>query len=219
MFVAKATSVLQSKLLGDKDQWISAAMTWRRLQRELERRRAAVSTPSTALGMTTKQEEGSRSEVEQRCNVESRRRSGGQSREDGSGGPRGGEQSQAQTLEKKRKRDDESEEERTVAAQDFSRGKNEEKEGTPEREMGTGLDMEVSSCGTNRVISGADMHEKEHITPGLARSVECNIRTMAGMAERDAARKMTDGNNSCSFYFNFKLNIFVFQCFRSSFFA
>lgn len=209
--------MLQSRLLGDKDQWISAAMTWRRLQRELERRRAAVSTPSTAPRMTTKQEEGSRSEVEQRCNVESGRRSGGQSRENGSGGPGGGGQSRARTLEKKRKRDDE--EEKTIAAQDFSSGKNEEKEGTPEREMGTGLDMEVSSCGTNRVISGADMHEKEHITPELAHSVECNIRTMAGMAERDAARKMTDSNNSCSFYFKFKLNILAFQCFRSSFCA
>lgn len=176
--------MLQSRLLGDKDQWISAAMTWRRLQRELERRRAAVST--------TKQEEGSRSKVEQRCNVESRRRSGGQSTGNGSGGLGGGEQSRAWTLEKKRKRDDENEEERTVAAQDCSSGKNEEKEGT-------GLDMEVSSCGTNRVISGADMHEKEHITPGLAHSVECDIRTTTGMAERDAARKTTDGNNSCSF--------------------
>lgn len=219
MFVAKATSVLQSRLMGDKDQWISAAMTWRRLQRELERRRAAVSTRSTALGMTTKQEEGSRSEVEQRCNVESRGRSGGQSTENGSGGWGGGEQSRAWTLEKKRKRDDENEEVRTVAAQDFSSGKNEEKEGAPEREMGTGLDMEVNSCGTNRVVSGTDMHEKEHITPGLAHSVECNISTTTGMAERGAARKMTDGNNSCSFYFNFKLNIFVFQCFGSSFFA
>lgn len=197
MFVAKAASVLQSRLLGDKDQWISAAMTCRRLQRELERRRAAVNTSSTALGMTTKQEEGSRSEVEERCNVESRRTAGGQSRENGSGGLGGGEQSRARTLEKKRKRD--GEEEKTIAAQDFSSGKNEEKEGTPEREMGTGLDMKVSSCGTNRVISGADMHEKEHITSGLAHSVECNIRTTAGMAERDAARKMTDGINSCSF--------------------
>lgn len=116
MFVAKAASVLQSRLLGDKDQWISAAMTWRRLQRELERRRAAVNTSSTALGMTTKQEEGSRSDVEERCNVESRR-SGGQSRENGSGGLGGGEQSRAWTLEKKRKRDDE--EEKTIAAQDF----------------------------------------------------------------------------------------------------
>lgn len=211
--------MLQSRLLGDKDEWISAAMTWRRLQRELERGRAAVSTPSTVLGTTTKQEEGSRSEVEQRCNVESRRRSGGQGTENGSGGPGGGEQSRARTLEKKRKRDDENEEERTVAAQDFSSGKNEEKEGTTEREMGTGLDMEVRSCGTNRVISGADMHEKEHITPGLAHSVECNIRTTAGMAGRDAARKMTDGNNSCSFDFNVKLNIFLFQCFRNSCFA
>lgn len=206
MFVAKAASVLQSRLLGDKDQWISAAMTWRRLQRELERRRAAVSTPSTALGMTTKQEEGSGIDVDERCNVESRRRSGGQSRENGSGGPGGGEQSRAWALEKKRKRDDE--EEKTIVAQDCSSGKNEEKEGTPEREMGTGLDMEVSSCGTNRVISGADVHAKEHIIPGLAHSVECNIRTMAGMAEGDAARKMTDGNNSCSFYKSFRVSVF-----------
>lgn len=35
MSTAKAASVLQSRLLGDIEQWTSAVMTWSRLQREM----------------------------------------------------------------------------------------------------------------------------------------------------------------------------------------
>lgn len=35
MFPAEAASLLQSRLLGNRDQWISAAVTWSCLQREL----------------------------------------------------------------------------------------------------------------------------------------------------------------------------------------
>lgn len=38
MSTAKAASALQSRLLGDKDQWTSTVMTWRYLQRELVHR-------------------------------------------------------------------------------------------------------------------------------------------------------------------------------------
>ncbi|KAK5882730.1 hypothetical protein CesoFtcFv8_021285 [Champsocephalus esox] len=52
---AKASSVLQSRVLGDKDQWSSAVMTWSRLQGELSsRRRTTVKSQSTALGVTRK---------------------------------------------------------------------------------------------------------------------------------------------------------------------
>ncbi|KAK5882728.1 hypothetical protein CesoFtcFv8_021285 [Champsocephalus esox] len=59
---AKASSVLQSRVLGDKDQWSSAVMTWSRLQGELSsRRRTTVKSQSTALGVTRKTgEEGRR---------------------------------------------------------------------------------------------------------------------------------------------------------------
>lgn len=38
MSIAKAASALQSRLLGDIDQWTSTVMTWSHLQRELETR-------------------------------------------------------------------------------------------------------------------------------------------------------------------------------------
>lgn len=42
MSTAKAASLLQSRLLGDIDQWTSTVMTWSRLQRELKHRSYAV---------------------------------------------------------------------------------------------------------------------------------------------------------------------------------
>ncbi|KAK5882729.1 hypothetical protein CesoFtcFv8_021285 [Champsocephalus esox] len=90
---AKASSVLQSRVLGDKDQWSSAVMTWSRLQGELSsRRRTTVKSQSTALGVTRKTgEEGRVSEELKREIVE-----------------RGGQTcgAEAQTPEKKRKRDE-----------------------------------------------------------------------------------------------------------------
>lgn len=108
IFIAKAASVLQSRLLGDRNQWTSAVMTWNRLQGELADRRTTVDTPSTALGVTRKREEGrggeERREEEERCSVESRE-STGEQREEENGNRRqaSGEQNGAQTLGKKRK--------------------------------------------------------------------------------------------------------------------
>lgn len=167
---AKAASVLQSRLLGEKDQWSGAVMTWRRLQRELERRKAA---------LTRQQEEDRWSEA-----VERREISGGQNESEVQ---RVVEPSRPRwTLNKKRKRDDEEEkEEMATAAQDYNSVENGEKKKTPEREIGTGLDLEVSSCGVNGGLSS----EEELITP--LHSVS-DIRTMDGMAEGDAERKATD---------------------------
>ncbi|XP_054456457.1 THUMP domain-containing protein 2 [Anoplopoma fimbria] len=71
---AKAASVLQSRVLGDIDQWTGAAMTWSRLQGELAGRRTAVKTSSTAPGVTQEREEGRQRETGQRgtCGVEAR---------------------------------------------------------------------------------------------------------------------------------------------------
>lgn len=194
MFIAKAASVLQSRLLGDRDQWTSAVMTWRRLQGELAQRRTTVNTPSTALGATTKREEGRRSEEEEKCSVESRKSTGGQIEESGNKRQRSGEQSGAQTLEKKRKRDDDEddEEERRAAAQDHSGEKNVEKERTSEREG-------LSSCRKNGVMSGADFHT----TPGLDHNVESGIRREDDTVKDAAVQSVKNGNNPFSFYFNF----------------
>lgn len=111
IFIAKAASVLQSRLLGDSNQWTSAVMTWGRLQRELADRRTTVNAPGTALGVTRKREEGRTSEEqrgEEKCNVESRKSTREQREEEeevesGNSRQRSGEQNGARTLEKKRK--------------------------------------------------------------------------------------------------------------------
>ncbi|KAM6997244.1 THUMP domain-containing protein 2 [Tautogolabrus adspersus] len=66
---AKAASLLQSRLLGDRNQWACALMTWSRLQGELTARGRAGNPPSPALGMTRKTETGKRNE-EQKQNEE-----------------------------------------------------------------------------------------------------------------------------------------------------
>lgn len=189
--------MLQSRLLGEKDQWSGAVMTWRRLQRELERRKAALSTRrrSGALGVTTRQQEEDRwSEAVERREIPGGQNESEVQRVDEPSRPRW-------TLKKKRKRDDEEEkEEMTTAAQGYNSVENGEKKKTPEREIGTGLDLEVSSCGVNGVIA----IEEELITP--LHSVS-DIRTMDGMAEGDAERKVTDGKNLSGFYFNSRLTL------------
>ncbi|XP_069568388.1 THUMP domain-containing protein 2 isoform X1 [Brachyistius frenatus] len=114
---AKAASELQTKLLGARDQWTSAVMTWSRLQEELKSSR----TPSTALALKMKREEGGRSEEQRRegekSPVESRKSTDEQREEEsGNGRPRSVKQNGTQTLEKKRKRDSEEEQEERKGA-------------------------------------------------------------------------------------------------------
>lgn len=80
MSTAKAASVLQSRLLGDIDQWTSTVMTWSHLQRELERS----SYPVNPL------------------------KDGEENVQSGNVLQRSDEQSAPDTTEKKRKRDDDS---------------------------------------------------------------------------------------------------------------
>ncbi|XP_034538400.1 THUMP domain-containing protein 2 [Notolabrus celidotus] len=79
---AKATSVLQSKLLGDKIQWTSALMTWSRLQGELTNKRRTVNATLSALGVSMKKEEErhskDRTQEEEKCNVKSTKSTGEQ---------------------------------------------------------------------------------------------------------------------------------------------
>ncbi|XP_038593885.1 THUMP domain-containing protein 2 [Micropterus salmoides] len=183
---AKAASVLQSRLLGDKNEWTSAVMTWSRLQGELADRRTTVNTPSTALGGRWKREEGRRSEQqgeeEEKCDVETRKSTEEQREEEsGNGRQRSGEQNGAPTPVKKRKRDDEEAEGREVAAFDSSSEINEEDEKTSERERRREGEeereavMEFSSCrkrGKHGAISGTDFSGGDHAATGQDHTVE-----------------------------------------------
>lgn len=75
--IAKASSLLQSRLLGDRNQWHSAVMTWSRLQGELAASRNADKTPRTALREKVKKEGIGREDQnkeEGKCILESRKR-------------------------------------------------------------------------------------------------------------------------------------------------
>lgn len=50
---AKAASILQSRLLGDIDQWTSAVLTWSRLQGALEHRLCSVNRLNGSTGEKT----------------------------------------------------------------------------------------------------------------------------------------------------------------------
>ncbi|XP_071336139.1 THUMP domain-containing protein 2 [Trachinotus anak] len=107
---AKAASVLQSRLLGDRNGWTNAVVTWSRLQGELACRRTTVKTSSAVQGVKRKKEEGRGSEEqreeEAKCNVEIGKSTAEQREEEsGTGGLRSGKENGDQTLEKKRKRE------------------------------------------------------------------------------------------------------------------
>lgn len=193
MSVAKAASVLQAKLLGDKDQWHSAVMTWRRLQRELAHKKTSANTPSHSLTVTTKGERHSRSEEGEKCNVESRK---------GPGGPTE-ERSGTWTPERKRKRNDEDddEEERKAAAQIHSDGENLEKERTSEKEKEKALVLESFSCRKNGVTSGADFDDGDHSIPGPDYHVESSTRKVDDMVEDSSVQSVESGNHFFPVFF------------------
>ncbi|XP_071389941.1 THUMP domain-containing protein 2 [Centroberyx affinis] len=98
---AKAASVLQSRLLGDRSEWTSAVMTWSRLQRELAGRRTTACTPSTALGPTRKRTNREEEEEERGIEREEEEESGNGRQQRSNG------QNETQTSEKKRKGEEE----------------------------------------------------------------------------------------------------------------
>lgn len=104
--------MLQSRLLGDRNEWNSAVMTWSHLQGELASRRTNDITPSTDLGGMRKGKEGRGSteqrEEEEKCHVQDRNRTGEQKDEESENRRlRSGEENGVQTQQKKRKRDNE----------------------------------------------------------------------------------------------------------------
>lgn len=199
-FIAKAISALQSRLLGDKNQWTSTVMTWSRLQRELAHKRTTVNTPTTAVGLTTDREEGRRSEEEEKCNVESRKSTGGQIEASGNGRQRSVAQNGAQTLEKKRKRDGEGDEEERRAAGQVEKERMSERERRREGEEERGMDLEFSSCRKNGVISGTDFSDRAHATPGLDHNVDSTMKRMDDAVKDAAVESVENGNLFFSFF-------------------
>ncbi|XP_041644908.1 THUMP domain-containing protein 2 isoform X2 [Cheilinus undulatus] len=105
---AKAASVLQSKLLGERNQWTGALMTWNRLQGELVDSRRTVKMASSALGVTKKRGERRSDEQkqEEKYHVELPK-STGEPRETENETLKSVEQNEGQTLEKWRRRENE----------------------------------------------------------------------------------------------------------------
>lgn len=111
-FTAKAASVLQSRLLGDRSEWMGAVMTWSHLRGELASRRTNDITLSTDLGGMRRGKEGrgsiERREEEEKCHVQDRNCTREQTDEESENRRLGsGEENRVQTLQKKRKRDSE----------------------------------------------------------------------------------------------------------------
>ncbi|KAF7655029.1 hypothetical protein LDENG_00061740 [Lucifuga dentata] len=114
---AKAASVLQSRVLGDRNQWINAVMTWSRLQRELAGT-SIHNIPRTDLGLTgnwSREQESGRQkqrEEEEKWNADPQKSTAQQKNEEsGADGQEEEEEEEerprengAETLEKKRKR-------------------------------------------------------------------------------------------------------------------
>ncbi|KAK1905339.1 THUMP domain containing protein 2 [Dissostichus eleginoides] len=153
---AKASSLLQSRVLGDKDQWSSAVMTWSRLQGELSgKRRTTVKSQSTALGVTRKTGEEGRGSQELKREIVER------------GGQTCG--AEAQTLEKKRKRDegenesssDKNAEDQRTSERDRKRHCEEEDE---EERMGLHHNVEGSGRNVDNTAEDLTVQKVEHGT-------------------------------------------------------
>lgn len=206
--------MLQSKLLGDKNQWTSAVMTWSRLQGELTTRRTTVKTSRSALGVTKerakergseareKKEEGRESgeqkEEWENCLVKPRKSEGEQREEEesGNGRLRSSEQNGTQSLEKKRKRNDEEDvEERKGTTRDSSNKKNAEQVKTFERESRTG---DVDRTQTEFNSSRKNLHEKgsagDHATPGLEHNVASSRKMTEDVKTNFATESVENGN-------------------------
>lgn len=104
--------MLQSRLLSDRNEWISAVMTWSRLQGELANRRTNYIKMSTDLAVMKegKKERGGSEQraEEEKCHVQNSNRTGEQTEEESENRRlRSGEDNGVRTQQKKRRRDSE----------------------------------------------------------------------------------------------------------------
>ncbi|XP_034754723.1 THUMP domain-containing protein 2 isoform X2 [Etheostoma cragini] len=191
---AKAASVLQSRVLGEKNRWTSAVMTWNHLQGQLEGRRTTVNPPNTALGVTMRRDEGSRigeqrGKEEEKRNEEKKSQRGQTLRGETCG-------AEAQILEKKRKRDSEGKE--------SNDGKNAEKQRSPEKERkrqykeddeeGKRKVMEFNGCGQSgkrAMIPDTDLCSRGSV---CVIAEEDNNLKRSGMKTDDMAKDFSEKN-------------------------
>ncbi|CAJ1066718.1 THUMP domain-containing protein 2 [Xyrichtys novacula] len=98
---AKAAAVLQSRLLGDRNQWTCALMTWNCLQGELSNRQSTTNTTNPAFVGESEEVRGNEGQTEkEKPNVDTMRNKGVQKEEENRS-LRSGELNEKQTLEKR----------------------------------------------------------------------------------------------------------------------
>lgn len=197
--------MLQSRILGDGNQWTSAVMTWSRLQGELADRRTTINTPRTAEGAVTKRREEER-RSEEECDVQSQTCAGGQT--EASGSQRSGKQNGTQSQERKRKRnDDEEEEEKGSAVQICASETNIEEEMTRREE-----EMEVRrkfhgspNNGKHGKVPRTRLVDKHQATTGQECDERSNVKRMDGMVKDEVLESVGKGK----WEFHFKFNILL----------
>ncbi|XP_043992219.1 THUMP domain-containing protein 2 isoform X2 [Gambusia affinis] len=136
---AKTASVLQSRLLGDRCQWISAVTTWSRLQGELAASRNAVTASTTQRNREKGRECEKQSDEGEKCLQESRKRRHEFTSEESDEKRRRGREESARLSLDLEKADDVSEPMKVCA--DYSKIK---------------LEQNVESCSKNRDDLGKD---------------------------------------------------------------
>lgn len=224
IFIAKAASVLQSRLLDDKNQWTSAVMTWSRLQGELTGSKNTIKTSSPALGVTRKREDEMRGSDEQSREGEKSlvefRSTGGERKEE-IDKQRSGGQNGVSTMAQKRKRDEEEEEkERKVAAWDtgiektVEKGKACEEERTREEEA-EGMLEEFIDCTHGAYVNGGGP-VCDHTASRLEHRGASSSRKMDDIAKDFTEESQENGNAMATFYFytsvTSEVKVFIYLC-------
>lgn len=175
--------MLQSRLVGNRNQWTSTVMTWSRLQGELAAATNAVKSPSRALGVTGRREEEKRSEEGEKCLVECRKRAC-ELREEQSGDKRLKTHKQTGIKAQKKRENEDGEGKNLDATLDLCVEKNTEKvdppiDGRRDEDADAGMTLEFR----NRRRNGSDTRTSRSVpdltTAGLEHDVESSSRAAA----------------------------------------
>ncbi|XP_029377179.1 THUMP domain-containing protein 2 [Echeneis naucrates] len=215
---AKAVSILQARLLGNRNQWTDAVMTWSRLQRELSDRRTHAKASSTSQTVKRTKEGGKGSEgqrkEEEKCNVVTGKPTEEQRGEESvTRRLRSVEGNGAQTVEKKRKSETSQKGETCGEAQalekrikrdnedESSRDKDLWKQRTSEREQEDGDEEERRMVSFTQNVKEGIISETGlqcrgstdagvNVTTGINHHMESSSREIDGKAEDCAVEDM-----------------------------
>lgn len=208
-FIAKAASLLKSRLLGDRNQWTSTVITWRRLQGELAGK-TTVSMPSTALRVTIKRGSEEQKEEEEKCDEESQKHAADHGEEDSENGMlRSSKQNGTQTLEEKRNRETLHRGETQTLERKRKRDYEEESSSVSDEEKWRISDrerkgvMDFRSCSQNEksgMISETDLFGRgsvcDHAPAGLEHRVEHSSGKIEDMPEDLAVGNVEHGKKT-----------------------